>query len=332
MVKFQLNPGAGRPVGDPYGETFPFELMEGNHEAADMDQYLTLVPSRSAGRDGVAAQHVRARLLRRLPEPRAARPHHRHLARDAPRLPDGYADYEWVSDTIDEARAAGIRWVIIANHFDYISTGDKGNEMGTDMFNLLVAKKVDLVLQSHEHAYQRSKQLALGAGCAAVPTGVVNSGCIVDDGADGLYDKGDGPVVVINGTGGRAQLRVERSDPEAGYFARLRGSEGPGGSIFGFSSFTVSETSLQMTQVRRRAPPSPTASPSVRRRPRRRCSSRRRGRGRTGRPGPRRGCRGRRRVARRRCGRVGAGWRWTRRDPGAVERPAGRRQQEMSTC
>ena len=41
-------------------------------------------------------------------------------------------------------------------------------EPGADLTNLLLPKKVDLVLTGHEHIYQRTKQLALGAGCTSL--------------------------------------------------------------------------------------------------------------------------------------------------------------------
>ncbi len=82
------------------------------------------------------------------------------------------------------------------------------SEISADYFNLLVAKRVDLVLQGHEHNYQRSKQLRHGPGCTVVPTGTTNAACIADDGADGEYAAGEGPVLVIDGTGGNALYEV----------------------------------------------------------------------------------------------------------------------------
>ena len=54
-------------------------------------------------------------------------------------------------------------------------------------------KEVDLVLQGHDHNYQRSKQLT----CATPDVYV--AACVADDGADNAYGKGSGSVVEIAG-------------------------------------------------------------------------------------------------------------------------------------
>ena len=53
-------------------------------------------------------------------------------------------------------------------HKPCITVGMYACDPGSDLFNLLVSKKVDLVLSGHEHTYQRSHQLAQGAGCATL--------------------------------------------------------------------------------------------------------------------------------------------------------------------
>ena len=243
MVQDQINLGSGRPAGDPYGETYPFELLEGNHDVPTFDQYIapsclpdrlnaTVSPSGTYGREYFIDYPAGAPLARFIVA--------------APGLDYSYAagsaHYQWVSDTIDSARSAGIRWVIVSNHLNYISTGTKLDEIGSDYFNLLISKRVDLILQSHDHTYQRSKQLGLSAACPAVPTGVYDQDCVSDDGADGSYAKGSGAVLVITGTGGQPNYAINSADPEAGYFARSRGLEQRG--VFGYTSFTVGETAL----------------------------------------------------------------------------------------
>jgi len=243
MVQDELNLGSGRPAGDPYGETYPFELVEGNHDVPTFDQYIapsclpdrlntTVSPSGTYGREYFVDYPAGAPLARFIVA--------------APGLDYSYsagsAHYQWVSDTIDSARSAGIRWVIVSNHLNYISTGTKLDEIGSDYFNLLISKRVDLILQGHDHTYQRSKQLGLSAACPAVPTGVYDQDCVSDDGADGSYAKGSGAVLVITGTGGQPNYAINSADPETGYFARSRGLEQRG--VFGYTSFTVSETTL----------------------------------------------------------------------------------------
>ena len=49
-------------------------------------------------------------------------------------------------------------------HKPCITVGQYDCDPGPDLFNMLVSKKVDLILSGHEHIYQRSHQLALGTG------------------------------------------------------------------------------------------------------------------------------------------------------------------------
>jgi hypothetical protein len=115
-----------------------------------------------------------------------------------------------------------------------ISTGVKPCEIGTDLMNLLISKHVDLVLQGHDHNYQRGKQLALnGVTCPAVPAGSYDPDCVIDDGSDNGYFKGAGTVFLISGSFGFCCYSVDPADPEAGYFARLADTSK------GFTKFTV---------------------------------------------------------------------------------------------
>jgi hypothetical protein len=100
----------------------------------------------------------------------------------------------------------------------------KACEIGVDLMNQLVAGKVDLVLQGHDHNYQRSRQLALGPGCSAIWSGTHQAACVADDGADGAYAKGAGPVLVIQGTFAQPLYEVRSTDPEAAYFASSMGA------------------------------------------------------------------------------------------------------------
>ena len=80
--------------------------------------------------------------------------------------PDGYwgyaagtQRYKWTAQAIDGARAASIPWVVVGMHKPCITVGLYDCEPGAEMFNLLLSKKVDLILSGHEHNYQRSHQL-----------------------------------------------------------------------------------------------------------------------------------------------------------------------------
>jgi hypothetical protein len=153
-----------------------------------------------------------------------------------------------VSDAIDGARAAGIRWVAVGMARDCISAGEKSCEIGLDLFNLLVNKRVDLILQGHEHGYERSRQLATGPACPAIPVDRVDPTCFADDGSGSTYTKGAGPIVVVAGTLGIGLRPMNPSDTEAGDFATLMGSNiNP---THGFMKYTVTAEQIQAQFVR----------------------------------------------------------------------------------
>ncbi len=172
----------------------------------------------------------------------------------------GSANLAWLSGAINDARTHGIPWVFVGMAFNCVTAGDKHCEIGADLFNLLVAKKVDLVLQGHEHGYERSGQFALDpAACPAISvsgngtgTPAYNKGCMPNDGSSGAYDKGVGPVVVIAGTAGVALRSMDvpgtPDAAEAPYFAKLMGSNNPDAD-HGFMKYTVTPTQLTATFV-----------------------------------------------------------------------------------
>jgi hypothetical protein len=186
--------------------------------------------------------------------------------------PDDYSagspNYTWLSGAIDDARAHGIPWVFVGMAFNCVTAGDKHCEIGADLFNLLVSKKVDLVLQGHEHGYERSGQFALNpTACPAISvsqngTGVptYNKGCVANDGSSGSYAKGAGPVVVISGTAGVGLRPMDMAGTtdaaEAPYFAKLMGSNSPDWA-HGFMKYTVTATQLSATFVSDNDGPAP---------------------------------------------------------------------------
>ena len=146
----------------------------------------------------------------------------------------GNPHYDWLAATIDAARAAGIPWVIVGMHFPCLTAGQYQCATGSQLMNLLVDRRVDLVLMGHEHSYQRGKQLAIDPiSCPSIAGTGYQSGCVADDGMDGVYPKGAGSVGVIAGTFGRGLYTVSPTDPEAPYFAKLDASS------HGFVQYTV---------------------------------------------------------------------------------------------
>jgi hypothetical protein len=234
------------------GATLPYEIVAGEHDAGGrysgtgelIDNFAACMPDRM-GSTGTYGKRYSfdyppsaplARILMISPglsgySPQAFQPYTK-----------GSANYAWVEQAIDGARAAGVRWVIVGMAFDCITAGEKQCEVGADLFNLLIAKKVDLILQGHEHGYERSKQLALGAACPTMAIGRYQSGCVADDGADNTYAKDAGPVVVISGTAGITLRPMFPRDPEAPYFVKLMGSNLNPSK--GFMRFAVTPTQL----------------------------------------------------------------------------------------
>jgi hypothetical protein len=166
------------------------------------------------------------------------------------------AHFNWTANAIDNARANGIGWVIVATHKLCISSSDATCSMGMAFFNMLVRKKVDLIIQAHDNAYERSKQLGFNPTTCPQFAGdgngyvTYNSGCIVDNGA-GNYTRGAGSVVVVQGAwisdlygvGNNATSTATRL--EAPYFAKLMG-KGTAGSGLGFTQYTVSANRIDV--------------------------------------------------------------------------------------
>ncbi len=156
--------------------------------------------------------------------------------------------YSWLSNTIDNARSSGVKWVIVGMHKDCITMGRKTCEIGSDLMNLLIQKRVDLVLEGHDHNYQRGKQLI----CAEVNH--YSSHCVANDGSDNAYPRGAGTIFIIQGSFGRSLDIVNASDSEAAYFAKAWGGNGywtGGGSSlepkkgsYGFMKYTISQTEI----------------------------------------------------------------------------------------
>ena len=149
----------------------------------------------------------------------------------------GTANYNWVANAVDNARSNAIPWVIVVMHKICIGTGSQGCEVPMSFLTMLMNKRVDLILQGHDHTYQRSKQLT----CATDGTYV--SSCVANPGSS--LTKGAGTVYVIDGTGGEGGGKTV-SKPNTGYFAAYCCSTG---TPLGYSLFTITSSSLLSTFV-----------------------------------------------------------------------------------
>lgn len=230
-----------------FGLNFPFELISGNHEHDNaqgyIDNFALCLPNQISG---IVGQYGKEYYFDYPPGAPLAR-----FILIAPNLTFqgqtynywvGTSHYIWTANAIDGARQAGIPWVIVGMHKNCISTATQGCEIGGDLLNLLVDRRVDLMMQGHDHNYQRSKQLALGPGCPAVPINTYDPDCVVNDGATNTYMKGAGAVLTIEGTVGAPLSNINPSDPEAGYFTQWMGANA--NATYGFLKVSVDATRL----------------------------------------------------------------------------------------
>ena len=203
------------------GSSFPFQLVVGNHEQDSridgfIRNFAACLPDRMGAVGDYSTEYYfdisgLVRVIMIAADHKVDGVSYQYVP--------GNRHYQWLADTIDDARAQGIPWVVVGMHKNCITMGNKPCEVGDALMDLLIdQKKVDLILMGHEHNYQRSKQLT----CSNVDS--YSAACVADAGADGQYTKGAGTVIVIAGMfGGGGFTSVNTGDPEAGYFAAWMG-------------------------------------------------------------------------------------------------------------
>jgi hypothetical protein len=207
------------------GREWPFLLLAGNHEDdfgghGHVSEFASCLPDRIGvtGRYGVEYYFDHRNLVRIIllsPDLTIEGKHYYYG--------EGNDRLKWVAAAIDEARARQIPWVIVGMHKSCVSVGEYDCRLYADLWNLLIQKRVDMTLHGHEHSYQRSKQLATGPGCPAIPLNAFVPACVADDGSDDAYIKGAGTVSVIAGTAGADLYAMHADDSERGYVARWMG-------------------------------------------------------------------------------------------------------------
>ncbi len=208
------------------GAGYPFELVSGNHESdgedGNINDFSPCLPNQLPGLVGTYGRQWYVDVPQEAPLVRfiAISPGLTYPSGDWS-YAEGSAGHTWTSATIDAARDRGIPWVVVAQHMPCLSIGIYECPSGQAINDLLIEKRVDLVLSGHEHSYMRTHQLALGQGCPAVVPGSADTACIADDDSD--LAKGAGTVFVIAGTGGTTLRDISGADPEAPYFATSSG-------------------------------------------------------------------------------------------------------------
>jgi calcineurin-like phosphoesterase family protein len=223
---------------------FPFEIVAGDHDTDNIDHYAVDLPDHLGHLTGTYAKEYAF-------DYPAVGPLARFILLSPSNVIPGYlynkggSHYNWVAQEIDGARNAHIRWVIVAMHEYCFTIGSLGCP-ASDLLNLLISKKVDLILQGHKHDYQTSKQLAFnGTTCTALST-TYNSHCVVN--ATKSLTKGAGSVIVVTGTGGiTPMLSIDTADPRMGYFRSWMAANI--NQTWGVSQFTVTASQLTMKFV-----------------------------------------------------------------------------------
>ena len=209
------------------GAGFPFELLSGNHESngqnGHINDFSACLPNQLPGVVGTYGRQWYVDVPTVNPVARFV------MISPALPFPEGTASYaagtphyQWTAAAIDGARAAGIPWVVVGMHKPCLSLGQYVCDPGRDITDLLVQRRVDLVLHGHEHLYQRTHQLGLSPGCPSLTPEVWTPSCVVGSGPDLL--KGAGTVFATVGTGGQGLRVVNTADPETPYFAAWSGS------------------------------------------------------------------------------------------------------------
>jgi Calcineurin-like phosphoesterase len=234
------------------GSTYPFELLAGNHEDVvrdgQIDNYVQCLPHRLTPLTGVYGKEYYFDYPSGTPLARFIQisPNLTYPGEGTYSYAAGTPRYIWTANAIDQARAAGIKYVVVSMHKYCLALVSGSCEIGPDLMNLLISKKADLVFQAHDHAYSRSKQLAHGPGCTALSAGSFNANCVKD--SDNNFAYGAGTVIATVGTGGIGINSQSGSDPEAGYFATFQGSGS--NPTFGALKFNVSSTSITAQFIR----------------------------------------------------------------------------------
>lgn len=154
---------------------------------------------------------------------------------------EGSTHLVFVAQAIREARAAGIKWIIVGMHKDCFSPGRRLCLSGPALVKTLIDEGTDLVLQTHSHFYGRS--VALRCSPADL-SGIVSydESCVIPNSLTSTY-RGGGTVFLIAGTGGQSLYDIAYGDSSAKYFLELMGAnENPS---FGFVKIRVSPDELR---------------------------------------------------------------------------------------
>lgn len=223
------------------GASYPVELVSGNHEEdsrvdGHIRNFTACMPDRLGSALGPGGYGVNFAFDLGPVTVIAIAP---NLTIDgvAYNYGSGSAELSWLINQARTAKTEG-DWVVVGMHKNCITIGNKSCEIGQAFAQLLITEKVDLVLQGHDHDYQRSHALA------KIQSNTVPTGAIADNGSDNLYARGVGTVFVIAGTVGRSLTICTHTDTEYAYFASHYCAEE--GNIKGYLLLNASSTQLDV--------------------------------------------------------------------------------------
>jgi len=241
-------------VSGRLGSTYPFELLAGNHESYPRDGYYknynACLPDRlgvtgSYGQEYYVDYPASAPLVRFV----MISP---NLSFDSSSAPAwsyqaGTSHYTWTKNAIQAGKTKGL-WVVVGMHEYCTSLVNYPCIVGTDIMNLILQQHVDVLFQAHDHAYARSRQLALNpSGCTSFPPTSYDADCVADQGATS-YTRGKGTIVTTVGTGGQNMNKQYPTLPQAPYFQTYMGYTQ--NATWGFPKVDVSPNQLSVRFVR----------------------------------------------------------------------------------
>lgn len=222
--------------------TTPFELISGNHESdglnGQIENFAACLPNKLPGLVGTYGREWYVDVPAADPVMRIIMisPNLTFPGQSTWQYTVGSSHYTWTANAIDGAHASGIPWVVVGMHEPCLAMTAANCSSGPDLNNLMVSKKVDLVLSGHVHMYARTKQLANSTACPKIVPNTSSAACIRD--SDGNMTQG-GTVFATVGTGGEDEQTPNPSDPEAPYFASYSASK-----AWGFLNVTADAGTL----------------------------------------------------------------------------------------
>ncbi len=215
-------------VKNQLGADYSFELVAGNHDTGEygnqgyIQAFSKCLPNKIQGAKGkYGAKYYfdykgLARFILISPDIKIGNKTYEYTK--------GTNEYAWLKQSIEDAHAKGINWLIVGMHKNCITIGVKKCEIGNDITNLLVKEKVSVILQGHEHGYMRSKQLTINSSCPLLTPTSYKTACVVDASSQNAYSADAGTVLIINGSGGYKLRDINLNRPEKPFFATWNGA------------------------------------------------------------------------------------------------------------